>query len=317
MGTRLSKELATFERIDYPPASKSRAFLSILANNSSTKRKWLSFGYHDSLSLDTDSRVISFLDNKKVPSESIERTSTEITSVIAPFNVTPSMFREIMTTGRMKTVTKELIQTMMAGIRFGSRSPSSDLDVMIKKMIPESKLEKAPTSTVQCGDKKCCVVDNSFDICNCDDDVVEISASNKSDSWYRIPSCISRYKDLESIFTPANNQIKAVENIEGMKRLKNIDLNDSRIDTVGGINDLPSIERLFLRTASLDTIDGIEDLPSLRSVDISHNGYLHDITPVKDLKNLKHLFVDWEHLNGGSINVVKEMIKTGVHVNLT
>ena len=316
MGDTLNGEIAKFTRVDYPPASKSRSLLSIMSKNSSSERKRFSFGSNDILSIDTDAKAVSFLDNKKVSPEMVERSNITISRVTSPFYVTPSLFREIMTKARAGIGTKEMLQTVEMSMVFGSRPTSNDLDALARKMVPDTELKMPPPSTIPCGDKKCCAASTSFEMCNCDSGIVEISPSKDTERWYRIPRCISRYENLESMFTSDNNQIKAVENLEGMKHLKNLDLNGSRLDTAAGIEDSPSIERLFLRNVPLDTIKGIEKLPALRSLDISHDEYLHDITPVKGLKNLKHLFVDWKNINDESASVVKNMMKNGVYVNL-
>ena len=306
-----------FVRPEYAKASKSRAVLSFIVRKNIDP-----IDDDDPVSLREPTKMITLLDNKKITPVIIERTPIAIRYANSPFMVTPSLFREIMITDRMKQVhddNDETIKAAAMSISVNSRSPSSDLDGLVNRLLPsEQRIAPRNRSTVPCGDKKCCVMKDNFDICNCNDDIAEI---NKDDDGniehvYRIPSCISRYQQLESMFFGKYNNVEAVENIEGMKALKVLDLNGSHIHTLDGIDDVPSIERLFLKGSRVKTIAGIERLQSLRSVDV-RTPYLHDIVPAKHLKNLKHLFVAWDELKGDSLATAKEMMTKGIHVNLT
>ncbi len=68
-----------------------------------------------------------------------------------------------------------------------------------------------------------------------------------------------------------DNQVKRLEELEGMHRLEVLDCSYNRIKTVKGLLGLGNLTRLYLASNRLSAIEGLEALGKLTVLDLGNN----------------------------------------------
>ncbi|MGY5854625.1 MAG: leucine-rich repeat domain-containing protein [Candidatus Thorarchaeota archaeon] len=126
-------------------------------------------------------------------------------------------------------------------------------------------------------------------LCHFDDDVKEITFSNKSIGY--IPKCMGKYKDLETLDLK-DCGIEKIENLEENTGLKKLILRDNDIVKIEGIDNLKELETLDLGRNRIKKIEGLENNTKLRDLDLLMN----PIDKIDDLdKNVNLERVDLSH----------------------
>ncbi len=148
--------------------------------------------------------------------------------------------------------------------------------------------------------EKTCKLPNWEYILQCDANTTEIifyeKGKKRPENPYKIPSGLSKYKNLKKIFVHGFN-IKKLENLEEIKNLEELTIKSSKIKKIEGLDELVSLKKLDLRRNEIKEIKNLDKLVNLEELDLRDN----KITKIKGLDNLKKLRV----LNLGGKSLTK------------
>ncbi|KAK2149746.1 hypothetical protein LSH36_438g02044 [Paralvinella palmiformis] len=90
------------------------------------------------------------------------------------------------------------------------------------------------------------------------------------DSGIKSLYSVALHSDLQ-VLNLHCNQIKKIENLEGLQHLKHLDLSSNQIGDISGLDYLVSLRTLNLSCNAIDTVQGLENLRSLAKLNLSYN----------------------------------------------
>ena len=198
-----------------------------------------------------------------------------------------------------------------------------------KKDIGTTELKTVGKPCKKDATKTCCKILDARDICACDPDSSAIILKNpkiETDIFKesnmnlvgkgsdfkaidRIPRCLQDFKKLESIDLGGNN-IRKIENLDGLEKLKFLDLRAMGtgfrygINQIENIDELKNLKFLILRNNEISEIKNLENNTKLEIIDLTNNYFekplgLEKLEELPDLKKIqfgKNYFVKDEEM---------------------
>jgi hypothetical protein len=316
----MKRELLDGDRIYM---SKTRALLNFFAK----------FRYDQSAARNDDNRtedtpVIHFFERKKVRNQDVESRSSFFPSRtvidnawLRPFVLREAVIELWVRQGRMHARKLNPFVTFSRSIKFRSNPGTKMFKKVVDGLKPLVEFpDPNPLIITRCKkgkEKDCCMPDNFSDICRCSRSTVQIDAGKIKDvrmKLGRIPVCMNEYKDVKKLFLPGQD-IRFVENLDSMKKLQLLDLNDNHIRDIDELGDKKGLKYLFLNGNSMETLKGIDRFKKLESLDIRNNLEVDlETGNIGNLKHLKHFFFDTVDASDQDMENIREASdKIGFH----
>lgn len=95
---------------------------------------------------------------------------------------------------------------------------------------------------------------------------------------------------LEELYV-AQNKLRKIEGLHGLRHLKILDLGANRIRVIEGLSNNTELKSLWLGKNKIEAIEGLETLSSLEQLDIQNNRLTSLGEGLKNLSHLRELYL--------------------------
>ncbi|MCI8588389.1 MAG: hypothetical protein HFG40_01915 [Bacilli bacterium] len=102
---------------------------------------------------------------------------------------------------------------------------------------------------------------------------------------------LEKYKNVETIFITGNPSLSNIENLSGMEKLKNIQIENTNVSDITSFSDIPTLENISIIINPIEDISALLELPNLKMVDLRFNS-IQDEKSIEALGEVVHEMKD-------------------------